>query len=91
MDDIPEDEIISIVKDHFKAPNSTTSSKQNEFSAPGSFSVGTMKTFYTISPSATTDKSMNTAFKTVNSVNQDTKVKAQKAKTPQKKIHLNIS
>ena len=90
MDDIPEEEVINIVEDHFKVPNAT-SSKKNEFSAPGSFSVGNMKTCYTTSPSATTDKSMNTAFKTVNSVNQDTKVKQQEAKTPQKKIHLNIS
>ena len=53
MDDIPEEEVISIVEDYIKKPTSSISLKTNKFSTQGSFSVGTIKIFYT-SPSRIT-------------------------------------
>ena len=48
MDDIPEEDVINIIEDHVKGPAaSSTTSKTNEFSAQGSYSVVTVKTFHT--------------------------------------------
>ena len=55
MDDIPEEDVINIIEDHYKNPSTTsTTSKTNDFSVQGSFSVGTVKTFHTPSTSTPT-------------------------------------
>ena len=55
MDDIPEEDVINIIEDHYKNQLTTsTASKTNDFSVQGSFSVGTVKTFHTPSTSTPT-------------------------------------
>ena len=53
MDDIPEEEVISIVEDYIKKPTSSIPLKTNKFFEKLSFSIGIAKTVYT-SPSRTT-------------------------------------
>lgn len=94
MDDIPEEDVISIKEDYFKVPSSSsTSSKVNEqFSTQGSFSVGTLRTFCTPYSSApkTADKPTKTrpvGLNTMTTLKEETPLTATKEKEDENTPH----